>query len=97
MITDIQTDHCSTVNEETSPHAQFSLHSIARNRKAQYVYLAACHIFPCLTAPRHHYVRELIEDNFVEVTFVPSEENIADIFTKKLNGKITHFALKRIF
>jgi len=36
---------------------------------------------------RHHYVRELIENNFLEVVFVPSEENIADIFTKNLDVK----------
>jgi hypothetical protein len=36
---------------------------------------------------RHHYVRELIEENFLEVIFVPTEENIADIFTKNLDVK----------
>jgi hypothetical protein len=36
---------------------------------------------------RHHYVRELIEKRFLDIVFVPSEENIADIFTKNLDLK----------
>jgi hypothetical protein len=36
---------------------------------------------------RHHYVRELIEKRVLEIVFVPSEENIADISTMNLDLK----------
>ena len=31
---------------------------------------------------RFHFVRELIEDNIIEIKFVKSDDNTADIFTK---------------
>jgi hypothetical protein len=34
---------------------------------------------------KYPYVREFIKDNFSEVVFVTSEENIADIFTMNLD------------
>ena len=33
---------------------------------------------------RYHFVREAIEDAKIEVNYVPSEENVSDIFTKPL-------------
>jgi hypothetical protein len=36
---------------------------------------------------RYHYVRQLIVCHFIEVAFVPSEESIANIFTKNLYTK----------
>jgi Reverse transcriptase (RNA-dependent DNA polymerase) len=36
-------------------------------------------------AVKYHYIRHLIEQNIVEVKYVPSSENIADLFTKPLN------------
>jgi hypothetical protein len=36
---------------------------------------------------RYHYVQELIKENFVEVVFVPTKENIVGIFTKNLDIK----------
>ena len=37
---------------------------------------------------RWHFVRELVEDKFVEVIFVKSEENKSDGFTKNLSGEL---------
>ena len=33
---------------------------------------------------RYHYIRELVEQEIIEVVFVRSEANISDIFTKNL-------------
>ena len=38
---------------------------------------------------RHHYIRELLEENVLELNYVPSAENLADIFTKPL-GRCLH-------
>ena len=37
---------------------------------------------------RHFYVRELIEDHRLRVPFVASCDNLADFFTKPLQGKL---------
>ena len=37
---------------------------------------------------RYHYVREFVEDGFIKITFVKSEENIADGFTKNITGSL---------
>ena len=37
---------------------------------------------------RWHFVRELVEDKFIEVVFVKSEENKSDLFTKNLSGEL---------
>jgi hypothetical protein len=39
---------------------------------------------------RYHFVRDMIKTNLVKVFFVPSEMNVADIFTKNLDSQ--HFA-----
>ena len=44
-------------------------------------------------ARRHFYVRELVEDHVIRVPFVSSTENLADFFTKALDGK-TFFAMR---
>ena len=31
---------------------------------------------------RYHFICEVVEDSKVEVNYVPTEENISDIFTK---------------
>ena len=31
-----------------------------------------------------HFIREAVEDNKILITYIPTEENIADIFTKAL-------------
>jgi hypothetical protein len=36
---------------------------------------------------RYHFVREMIDIGFIEIVFVPTDENIADIFTKNLDSK----------
>ena len=36
---------------------------------------------------RYHFVREYIEDGLVQIVFVKSKDNIADIFTKNLDGE----------
>ena len=33
---------------------------------------------------RYHFVREHVEDGFIKIVFVKSEENDADIFTKNV-------------
>jgi hypothetical protein len=37
---------------------------------------------------RYHYVRELIEDGFIKIISVRSEDNFADGFTKNVSGSI---------
>ena len=39
---------------------------------------------------QYHYVRELIEDEVVELEYCPTQENCADIFTKPLTSNL-HF------
>ena len=36
---------------------------------------------------KYHFVRELIEDGKIEVVYVRTNENPADMFTKNLNGE----------
>ena len=43
---------------------------------------------------RYHFVREFIEDGFIKIIFVKSEDNQADIFTKNVNGDIYDKHLK---
>ena len=33
---------------------------------------------------RFHFIREAVEDNKILITYIPTEENVADIFTKAL-------------
>jgi len=35
---------------------------------------------------RYHYVREFVEDGFVKIIFVRTQENTADVFTKNTSG-----------
>ena len=37
---------------------------------------------------RHHYMRDLVENKIIEVGYVPTEENTADIFTKNLQAEV---------
>ena len=37
---------------------------------------------------RYNYVREFVEDKFIEITFVRSEDNYADIFTKNVKKEV---------
>jgi predicted site-specific integrase-resolvase len=37
---------------------------------------------------RYHYVREYVEDGFVKIVLVRSEDNLADEFTKNDSGVI---------
>ena len=32
-----------------------------------------------------HFIRQLVEDNIIEVIYIPSDENVADLFTKPLS------------
>lgn len=44
---------------------------------------------------RVHYIREIYKKNLIELKYVPTEENLADIFTKNLNKpKHTHLTHK---
>ena len=33
---------------------------------------------------RYHFVREAVEDGKIKITYIPTDENVADIFTKAL-------------
>lgn len=35
----------------------------------------------------HHYLRQLITDGEIQLLKIPTQDNIADIFTKPLNGQ----------
>jgi hypothetical protein len=37
---------------------------------------------------RYHYVREFVEDGFIKIIFVKSEENLSDGFTKNITGTL---------
>jgi hypothetical protein len=45
---------------------------------------------------RYHFVREMIDKNFLSVKFVPTDQNIADIFTKNLDNKKFEFFQKKL-
>jgi hypothetical protein len=45
---------------------------------------------------RYHFVREMIDENFLGVKFVPTDQNIADIFTKNLDNKKIEFFQKKL-
>jgi hypothetical protein len=34
---------------------------------------------------RHHFIRDLVEEKVIQVTYIPSNRNVADIFTKPLD------------
>ena len=53
---------------------------IKLNRKGKCAWLGWPHLYK--------KIREYIEDGKVKIVFVKSEENIADIFTKNVNGEI---------
>jgi len=38
-------------------------------------------------AIRHHFIRELVTNNIIVFEYVPSADNVADIFTKPLRKK----------
>jgi hypothetical protein len=46
---------------------------------------------------KYHFIREQIQNGLVEVLFVRSEENTADLFTKNLGGERFVFHSKAIF
>ena len=33
---------------------------------------------------RYHFIREAVEDNKIHMSYIPTDENVADIFTKPL-------------
>ena len=35
---------------------------------------------------RHHFIRDLVEDNLLELIFIPTEKQLADLFTKPLDN-----------
>jgi ribosomal protein L7Ae-like RNA K-turn-binding protein len=37
---------------------------------------------------RWHFVRELVEDKKIEIVFVRTDENVADVFTKNVPGEV---------
>jgi hypothetical protein len=45
---------------------------------------------------RYHFVREMMDENFLNVKFVPTDQNIADIFTKNLDNKKFEYFQKKL-
>jgi hypothetical protein len=45
---------------------------------------------------RHHYMRDLVEQKIIEVEYIPTEENTADIFTKNLQAEIFNKHSRRL-
>jgi hypothetical protein len=37
---------------------------------------------------RYHFVREFVEDKFIKIIFVHTDENVSDGFTKNVSGDI---------
>ena len=35
---------------------------------------------------RHHFVREMVKSGSLDLYYVPTDENIADMFTKSINS-----------
>lgn len=46
---------------------------------------------------RYHRIREFILDGTVEVCYVPTTENPADVFTKCVTGSVFKYLLKFIY
>lgn len=46
---------------------------------------------------KYHFIREQVENGLVEIKFVRSEENVADIFTKNLGGEKFNFHSQKLF
>ena len=49
----------------------------------------------CHVDIHYHYIRDFIEEGFLNVVFVRTKENIADGFTKNINNKIYHMHSKK--
>ena len=45
---------------------------------------------------RHHYIRELVADGTVEVTWIPTGEMLADLLTKPLSARIHGHLIRQI-
>jgi hypothetical protein len=45
---------------------------------------------------RYHFVREFIEDGFINIEFVRSVENDSDLFTKNANQELYEKHTKKI-
>lgn len=45
---------------------------------------------------KHHYIRQVVQDGEVEMVSVPSGDQLADIFTKQLNGPAFELNRSRI-
>ena len=48
-----------------------------------------------------HFIREVVEDNKLSITYIPTEENMADIFTKalvrpKFKGFVKRLGLREV-
>ena len=46
---------------------------------------------------RHHFIRQLVEDNLITFIFVGSADNVADMFTKPLKPHIFKALRKTLF
>jgi Reverse transcriptase (RNA-dependent DNA polymerase) len=46
---------------------------------------------------KYHFIREQVENGLVEIKFVRSEDNVADIFTKNLGGEKFNFHSQKLF
>jgi hypothetical protein len=46
---------------------------------------------------KYHFIQEQVENGLVEIKFVRSEDNVADIFTKNLGGEKFNFHSQKLF
>ena len=56
--------------------AIFTSENVTRSNKTKYV------------DTRYRFVNEFVEDGFIEIVFVKTKENVADVFTKNTSGEI---------
>jgi hypothetical protein len=45
---------------------------------------------------RYHFIREAMSDNNISLTFVPTDENVNDIFTKPLASPKFQFFVSKL-
>ncbi|GJU13014.1 hypothetical protein Tco_1135410 [Tanacetum coccineum] len=99
-------DHagCQDTRRSTSGSAQFlrdRLKSVGQSKENDGVIIALCcnnvqHSRSKHIDIRHHFIREQVEKGVVELYFVRTEYQLADIFTKALPRERFEFILPRL-
>ena len=42
-----------------------------------------------------HFIKEKIEDNIITINYIPTGQQLADVFTKRAFGEAVHYTLKQ--